>query len=62
MSKSGNTYPLRRRRKASESVEVKVDIRAGKGTDYQHALRRKFFTRLVSECRRELEAENEAKK
>lgn len=50
--------------KATKEAEIKVtvNIRPDKGADYQRALWHKFFTRLVSECRRELEAENEAKK
>jgi len=48
--------------KTNTKPEVKVNIRPGKGTDYQRALLRKFFSCLIAECQRELKAESEAKK
>lgn len=43
-------------------ITIKVDIRPGKGTDYQRALKRKIFARLIAECQRELKAWSEGKK
>lgn len=50
MSKSGNTYPVRRR-KAPESVEVKIDIRPGPGSLAQKQAWRKFWARLISKAK-----------
>jgi hypothetical protein len=48
--------------KTTDKTEIKIDIRSGKGTDYQRALWHKLFSRLTTECQRELKAESEAKK
>ncbi len=44
--------------KASKEAEIKVtvNIRPDKGADYQRALWHKFFTHLIAECQRELQA------
>ena len=44
--------------KATKETEIKVtvNIRPGKGVDYQRALWHKFFTHLIAECQRELQA------
>ena len=44
--------------KVTKETETKVtiNIRPGKGADYQRALWHKFFTRLIAECQRELQA------
>ena len=47
--------------KKTTAIKVVVDIRPGKGTDYQRALIRKLFSSLLAECQRELKSESEGK-
>ncbi len=61
MSKSWNTYPIHRRRKTPESVEVKVDIRPGPSTPAMKTAWHKFFTHLIAECWGESKAGSEGK-
>ena len=51
-----------RKRNTDLPVRVHVDIQPGPAIPAQKAAWRKLFTRLVSECQRELKAESEAKK
>jgi len=51
MSKSRNTYPVNRKRKVPESVEVKVDIRPGPATPAQKAAWHKFWQKIVPEVK-----------
>jgi hypothetical protein len=48
--------------KTRPQIKVTVRIVPGKGTDYQRALWHKLFSRLTTECQRELKAESETKK
>ena len=44
------------------TVKVKIDIRPGKGTDYQRKLWVHWWRKVITDCQREFKAESEAKR
>lgn len=43
------------------AVKVKIDIRPGKGTDYQRKLWVHWWRKVITDCQREFKAESETK-